>query len=279
VTQREIWDDVVGESWVRNAALIDAHSAPFGEAAMDVLGALDGRTVLDVGCGTGSTTRALAQRGARAVVGCDLSERMIEVARRDARDLGERVRFEAGDVLDLSLATPFDAVYSRFGVMFFDDPVRAFSHLGALTGSGGTLAFCSWRGPFDNPWMSVPVMASVPLLGMPAMPGPGEPGPFSLAEPDAVAELLAAAGWSDVAIEERTTNVPHAAGDAGSVAAMAIETIPPLAEGLLRRPELREPLQEAVAEALAAHEVDGRVVLPAAALVVSARRASAGSAP
>ena len=267
--QEEIWDDLVGDAWVRNAAVIDGQGRPFGEAAMDRLEPLAGRRVLDVGCGTGATTEALVARGAAAAVGMDLSSRMIAQAR--ASSTTDRASYRLGDVGALDEPGSFDAVFSRFGVMFFDDPVASFAHLRAQVAADGQLAFCCWQGPFDNPWMSTALLASIPLLGPPRLPGPGEPGPFSLAEPDHVLEVLHAAGWSDVDIEPVTTEQPHPAGSPEAVARLVIEMAPPLAMGLAANPDKADELQAAVVEALQPAVTDEGVVLGAAVLVVSAR--------
>lgn len=270
-----MWDDLVGDSWVRYSAEIDAHSEPFGAAALDRLEPLEGLRVLDVGCGTSTTTCQLARRGAREVVGVDLSSRMLAAAVAQAgAGAGaaglDHVRFARGDVLSLDLGAPFDALFSRFGVMFFDDAVAAFARLRSLLRSGGRLAVCTWQGPFDNPWMSVPVMATIPLLGPSQFPEPGEPGPFSLDCADRLDEVLGGAGWSDVDAQPVSVEAPHPAGDANAVAEMVLGNVPPLAEALRQKPEMADEMRAAIADGLRPYERDGRVVLGAAALVTTA---------
>jgi len=270
--QHEVWDGLVGDAWVTYADELELHSAPFGLAAMDTLGPLDGATVLDVGCGTGITTLELASRVGPSglVTGVDLSEPMI--ARARARAAGRTgVSFIVGDVLDLALASPVDVVFSRFGVMFFDDPVVAFARLRAFTRDSGRLAFAAWSDPFSNPWMLTPVMASIPVLGAPELPAPGAPGPFSLSGPDVIATTLAAAGWSAVEVTDLSIESPMAAGGAAEMAAMVCTTNPVLAAGLERASEHRADVEALVTQALVEHERDGVVVLQAAALIVSAR--------
>ena len=267
---RETWDDLVGDAWVRHADEIDAHSAPFGAALLEALTPVPGRRILDVGCGVGSTTISLARRGAD-VVGIDLSTRMIDHAR--TRDLGEpmgNATFEVADATSYSPDEPFDEVCSRFGVMFFADPPAAFAHLRSLVRPEGRLAFAAWSDPSANLWMLEPVMASVPVLGPPALPGPTEPGPFSLSSPERVHEVLGAAGWQDVDIEEVAVEGPHPAGGARAVAEMVVETVPLLAEGLAAKPEARDELCDAIADALRPREHGGRVTVQASALIVTA---------
>lgn len=269
VDQPEIWDDLVGDAWVRYADVLDAHSAPFGTAAIDALDPPTGAGVLDVGCGTGITTLALAERVGPdgRVTGADLSERMIDRARSRAADVPQ-VSFVVGDVLTLD--AQHDAIYSRFGVMFFDEPVRAFAHLRSLTRPGGRLAFAAWRDPFSNPWMLEPVMASAAVLGPPELPPPGAPGPFSLGSDDVITTTLARAGWQRPEITELSLEHPFGPGDAHATATMITGTNPVLAAGLRAMPERRSELTEAIATALRPHERSGVVVLGAAASIVTA---------
>ncbi|MCU1369796.1 MAG: hypothetical protein JWO77_990 [Ilumatobacteraceae bacterium] len=259
----------MASGWVRHAAAIDAHSAPFGRAARLALGPLDGLRVLDIGCGTGATTRELVAYGAREAVGVDLSEAMIAAARARFANIAD-VSFVAADATSDAVTGPFDALFSRFGVMFFDDPLASFTKLHRLVERGGRIAFSSWSGPFDNPWMTAAVLASIPVLGPPTLPGPGEPGPFSLAEPADVADLLEQAGWSNCRVEILTTEEPHPAGHRSAVAQMLIDNVPPLAIGVAEAPETAGLLHEAVVEALVPFDRDGQVVMPASALIVSA---------
>jgi SAM-dependent methyltransferase len=267
-SQRAIWNDLVGDAWVRHAELHDRQAEQFGLAVMDALGELTGARVLDVGCGTGRATTQLIARGATEVVGIDLSAPMITAARALIEDT--RVQLEIGDVLDLSPAEPFDVVFSRFGVMFFSDPVAAFGQLRSYATRDARLGFCCWGPPFANPVMTLPVMASVPVLGPPLLAGPGEPGPFSLPEPAVVRTILAAAGWTDVEVADLHVNQPHPAGDAEAVADVVMEFNPLLVEGLQRHPDLRTATRAAIVDAVRPFERDGIVHLGAHALIVTA---------
>lgn len=268
-SQRAIWNDLVGEAWVRHADLHDRQAEPFGIAVMDALGEIRGARVLDVGCGTGATVSHLLERGAGAVVGVDLSEPMVTAARTWIED--PRAHFEVGDVLDAALGGPFDVVFSRFGVMFFSDPVSAFARLRSHAAPDARLGFCCWGPPVANPVMTLPVMASVPVLGPPRFAGPGEPGPFSLPEPAVVRPILEAAGWTDVRITDLQLDPPHPPGGADAVADVVMEFNPLLVEGLRRHPELRAATRSAIIDALRPFERNGTVHLSARALIVTAR--------
>ena len=267
--QADIWDGLMGEAWVRNAELINAHGEAFGLAAMDRLGDVDGKRVLDVGCGTGATTRELYRRGAE-VLGIDLSERMTAYARQQASGLSG-IEHRVGTVEELPADEPFDALFSRFGVMFFADPVAAFRRLRSLTQPGGRIAYAAWNEVTENPWMSIPVLASLESLGVPElMAGPGEPGPFSLAPPARSVEVLQAADWEDIEVDVLTVDQQHPTGSLEEAATVFLEINPPLADGLRRQPDLRPEVHAAVVEALRSSVRDGHLVLQASALIVSA---------
>lgn len=268
-SQRAIWNDLVGEAWVRHADLHDRQAEPFGTAVMDALGEIHGARVLDVGCGTGATVTQLIERGASTVVGVDFSEPMVTAARTWIRD--PRAEFEVGDVLDAAPRGPYDVVFSRFGVMFFSDPVSAFTRLRLYAATDARLGFCCWGPPFGNPVMTLPVMASVPVLGPPHLAGPGEPGPFSLPEPAVVRPILEAAGWTDVRITDLQLDAPHPAGGADAVADVVMEFNPLLVEGLRRHPDLRATTRAAIVDAVLPFERNGTVHLGAQALIVTAR--------
>jgi SAM-dependent methyltransferase len=267
-SQRGIWNDLVGDAWVRHADIHDQQAEPFGRAALDALGALGGARALDVGCGTGATTTQLIERGAAEVVGVDLSEPMLTSARASIRDA--RVQFELGDALKLDRAGQFDVIFSRFGVMFFSDPVAAFTRLRTFGTPAARLGFCCWGPPFANPVMTLPVMAAAAVLGPPQLAGPGEPGPFSLSSPDVVRDVLTTAGWTAVKIADVQLDPPHPAGSADAVADVVMEFNPLLVEGLRAHPDRHSATRAAIIDALEPLERDGVVHLGADALIVTA---------
>jgi SAM-dependent methyltransferase len=267
-SQQEVWNDLVGDAWVRHARIHDQQAEPFGLAVLDALGDVEGSRVLDVGCGTGATTTQLLERGAAAVVGVDLSEPMITAAGASIHDA--RVHLEIADVLALDGVGQFDVIFSRFGVMFFSDPVRAFARLRSFGTTVARLGFCCWGPPVANPVMTLPVMAAAPVLGPPPLAGPGEPGPFSLSSPHVVRDVLTAAGWTAVEINELPLDPPHPAGGAERVADVVMDFNPLLVEGLRHHPDRRGDTRTAIIEALKPLERGGVVHLRANGLVVKA---------
>ncbi|MEL4886930.1 class I SAM-dependent methyltransferase [Pectobacterium betavasculorum] len=154
------WNGQSGESWVTNQARLDAMLAVFGQAAIEAVAPEAGERVLDVGCGAGASSMALAARvGASGqVLGVDISEPLIS----RARALSPQETSTLFQVADASRAElpegAFDILFSRFGVMYFDDPTGAFLHLRRALRPGGRVAFVCWRGRarttgYACPWM------------------------------------------------------------------------------------------------------------------------------
>jgi SAM-dependent methyltransferase len=198
------------QGWLRREAMTEAVTADL----LSHLSLTAGQRVLDIGAGGGGTTLAIAAAVAPGgeAVGADISQGLVDRARRRAADAQlANARFVVADVQQVTMdGTPFDAATSQFGVMFFDEPVRAFANIRSHLVSGGTLAFACWQGVDRNPWFAGPAIASV--VGPPPPPPPGrrQTGPFCLAEPDVIGELLAEAGWADVTVTPYERTVPVA---------------------------------------------------------------------
>lgn len=196
------WDGDEAQHWVTEADRYDGQLAPFGELLFDRSRLIASDNVLDVGCGCGATTIHAAQMSASAV-GVDVSIEMLAVAQQRADAAGvANVQFVAGDAARHQFAAEgFDAIVSRFGVMFFDDPVAAFTNLHQALRFGGRLVFVCWQGMEANPWLLVPGVAAAAHVPLPAISGPGGPGMFSLADRDHLTTVLSTAGFNDIEIE------------------------------------------------------------------------------
>ena len=205
VEQRRRWDEEEGEHWVAEAERFDRMLAPYGDQIIAGLSPEPGEQVLDVGCGNGALSLDVAARVGPngGVLGLDLSGPMLSLARSRAAERGlGTVRFEQSDAQVHDFGdTRFDAVTSRFGVMFFEDPVAAFANLRSGVRSGGRMAFACWRSLLENDWLMVPAATLLEFVPMPEMPPPGGPGPFGLADPDQTRSRLTDAGWTDVELE------------------------------------------------------------------------------
>lgn len=203
--QAEYWDGEAGKKWADERERLDALLAPLGRAAIDRLAPVPGEAVVDLGCGVGATSLELGRRvTARGqVLGIDLSRPQLAVARQSARAAElDHVRFEHADAAGYDFGdAAYDAAFSRFGVMFFADPVAGFAHVRAALRPGGRLAFVCWQGLDRNEWASLPLMAAFAHVPRPAPPAPGAPGPFSLADDARVRDLLAAAGFRAISVD------------------------------------------------------------------------------
>lgn len=197
------WNGPAGHAWVEAQAVLDEMFRPFEDLLVEAVSADRRARVLDVGCGTGSTTLAVARRLGPAghCVGVDISEPMITAARARAERAGAQASFIRADAQDHAFEpAAFDAVVSRFGVMFFNDPARAFANLRRAARDEAELRFITWRGPAENPFMTTAERAAAPFL--PNLPArrPDEPGQFAFADPDRIRRILAESGWAGIDI-------------------------------------------------------------------------------
>lgn len=200
--QVTLWNGPSGRAWVEAQELLDAMFQPFEDLLVEAASARPRSAVLDVGCGTGGTTLAVARRLGRsaASVGIDISDPMLTVARARAERERSVARFIVADAQRHAFEpATFDLIVSRFGVMFFDDSVRAFANLRRAAQDGAELRFLAWRSPAENAFMTTAERAAGPLLpGVPARrPGPGQ---FAFADEGRVREILAESGWSEIDI-------------------------------------------------------------------------------
>ena len=191
------WNEQAGRVWVEAQERLDHMLAPLSQLALDQAAAEAGERVIDVGCGCGDTAIAMARNGA-AVWGIDISAPMLERAKARAAGL-DNVAFSVADASGQAYTPDHQLVFSRFGVMFFDDPVAAFSNIRRALTPDGRLVFVCWQAAGANEWLSVAGRAIAPHLPAPAEPpDPRAPGPFAFAEPDYVTDLLQQAGYSDI---------------------------------------------------------------------------------
>jgi SAM-dependent methyltransferase len=280
VEQRDAWNNVSGDTWVRLQEQFDRTLAGWLDVLAESAQVAGGERVLDVGCGNGATTLDAARRCGPSglAVGVDLSEQMLARARERAGAAGlGNVRFVAGDAQTDELTVDgqaYDVVVSRFGVMFFDDPVAAFANLAAATRPGGRLVFVAWTGLADQAWITVPGAAAAAHLPLPDMGDDADgPGMFSFADADRVGEVLRTSGWRDVAFDRRTLR--ERLGGSATVDG-ALEFL--LGSGPGRamladaEPGASAKAEAAIRAALAEHLTPRGVELDAAAWLVTAHR-------
>ena len=201
--QAALWNGAAGVTWVEAQEPLDRMFAPFEQLLAETVVARGAGSVLDVGCGTGATTLAIARalNGGNAV-GIDISEPMLALARARA----ERERLPAVFVRADAEVHPFepasfDTIVSRFGVMFFADPVRAFANLRSAVRRGGDLALIAWRGPEENPFMTAAERAAAPFLPDVPPRRADAPGQFAFADARRVRGIVERSGWERVDVQ------------------------------------------------------------------------------
>jgi len=275
--QTRYWNEAAGPKWVSFQKVIDAQIGPLGHRAMDRAGIAPGERVVDVGCGCGDTTITLGGRvGPQGlVVGIDISAPMLARAVEAARAAGvANVRFENADAQTHRFPpAAFDVVYSRFGVMFFVDPVAAFTNLRAALRPGGRLAFVCWQALAQNPWLFLPLKAAAQHLTLPPPPPPDAPGPFSFADPERVRGILSRAGYDRIVLEElRAALTVGGGGTVDQAVRFLTEGVGPVSSALREAdPALRPAVAAAVRAAIAPFHTPEGVRMGSAAWIVTAR--------
>jgi SAM-dependent methyltransferase len=198
------WNGSAGRAWTDEQAALDLMFEPFEQHLVEAAAGLGARSVLDIGCGTGATTLAIARRlgGGVRCLGLDISEPMLERARSRAEEQASAARFIRADAQTYPFdPAAFELLVSRFGVMFFRDAVAAFANLRAAAAPGAWLRFVAWRGAAENPFMTTAERAAAKFL--PNLPPrkPDAPGQFAFADSARVGRILRESGWIDVDIQ------------------------------------------------------------------------------
>ncbi|MFN7057069.1 class I SAM-dependent methyltransferase [Hyphomonas sp.] len=271
--QIDYWNGPAGEKWVRDADRLDRMLAPFADAVIAPVKFVPGQKVLDVGCGAGALSLGIEAAAVNvAITGVDVSEPLIALARSRAQAVSARSEFVVADAAAWQPKEPVDAVVSRFGVMFFEDPAGAFLNLRMATKPGGQLSFACWRPLPENDWAMMPLQCALPFLKeAPQMPEPGAPGPFSFGDAGYVTDILTRSGWREVTIAPWDGEISLPGASPAETAAFMIE-IGPLTR-LIKEQALEEAaILEAVEAGLKERAgTDGRTRLKAAAWIIGAR--------
>lgn len=271
----EFWNGSGGENWVSREARLESSLRPFGQQAMVAGAIVVGQQILDIGFGCGDTTLEMAGKAGPEgqVHGVDISTAMVETAENKAAGKGvANVSFECADAQTKAFPiASYDLVFSRFGVMFFDDPIAAFKNIYTALKPGGRLAFMCWAPRDQNAWVGLPLQVVAKHLSLPPPPAIDEPGPFSLSEESRVSGILGAAGFADIAVELFQTPFVLG-GDVDEAVSFLMQLSP--SGGAINNAEADEPTRARIAiemaEMLKSHESDKGVSMSAAALLVTA---------
>lgn len=270
------WNSAVSQRWVHRQGDIDAMMAPFTAALLGAanLGPEGPWRILDVGCGSGETSLLAANIG-HELTGIDVSTPLLDLAKARAKRTGQNdINFFLGDASRVLIDPPFDLVMSRFGVMFFDDPVKAFKNLAKMTRNKGRIVFVCWRAPHENQWVTVPLEA---LDGLVEAKGAKEidgPGPFAFADQEKLTSILSQAGFDKVAITPFDGDMVLGGNKGISEAAAFLAEIGPAARAIADLPSTQRPtLLKRLEAAIEPFMQGDRLVLKGAVWVVEATKA------
>ena len=255
----EAWSGVLFDRWARYRDVLAVSIQEFSDVAFDLCRPQPGERVLDVGCGLGETTRAVAELVGPTgeVVGIDAGERFVETATAEAAEAGaSNVSYMTGDVQVADMGSGFDLAFSRFGTMFFASPVAALRNVRSSLRPGGRLCMVVWRSKLANEWLYRGELVVEKYLERPEEtdePTCG-PGPFSMANADTTSDIVTAAGFTDVSL--RRCDISYLMGRDMDQAMEVVMAIGPAGE-LIRlakddaekiRPQLERELREAYAD-------------------------------
>lgn len=268
------WNGPAGQRWADRQQAQDVVLGPVADILIDRAGAKAGERVIDVGCGSGVTTIALAQKVGPSgrVLGIDISGPMLARARASApKDLPVEFTLADATVHRFDPAA-FDLLASRFGVMFFADPVLSFANMRKALRPSGRLAFACWREPRENPFFMAPLQAAYKHVPKLPQQGPEDPGPFAFASEARVNRILNEAGFTGVEMEACPLLLDSAMGLGLDSAVQSSFEIGPVSRALEGQPEeLRTAAAHSIREALAPFAKGDAVLLPASIWMVTAR--------
>ena len=271
--QIEYWNAEGGLKWVENQLSMDRTLAPFSDIALDALRLRNDETVIDIGCGCGGTSLLIAELVKNgSVLGLDISAPMLKRANeRKVSEGKHNVEFCESDAATHKFdELAVDALFSRFGVMFFDEPVSAFSNMRRALKDTGRIGFVCWQPLLENQWMTVPLGAALPHLPEMPKPEPRAPGPFAFGERDYVIDIMEKSGFTNIAAADRRAPMQFFAEDLHSMARNFVQ-MGPLGRvlGMLEEKQQRTVL-DAMSEAMEPHFDNGTLSLEGAVHLVTA---------
>jgi SAM-dependent methyltransferase len=274
--QHEYWNTVAGPRWVGLGGYVERRVRAVNDLLLARSAVEAGENVLEIGCGTGAATvpfaEAVGERG--RVVGVDISEPMLAGARQHiaASGFGNVSLVQADAQVHRFEANRFDLIASRFGVMFFADPVAAFSNLLPAARPGGRLCFVCWGPLEENRHWLIPYEVALRHLGPPAPTPPHTPGPLAFSDQDYVRSILEASAYADVMIERETPDIIGSTPE--EEAEFACSMGPPARLIDEKKPEdaVRATIKREMTEAFAAYALGTEMRLPSTVFLVTARR-------
>jgi SAM-dependent methyltransferase len=273
--QHEFWNTVAGPRWVGLGGAVERRVHRVNDLLLARSGARAGERVLEIGCGTAAATvpfaEAVGERG--RVVGVDISEPMLAGARSRIAEsgLGNVTLLQADAQVHRFEAGRFDLITSRFGVMFFADPVAAFSNLLPALRPDGRLCFACWAPLEENRHWLIPYEVALRHLGPPAPTLPHMPGPLAFSDPGYVRSILESAGFANVVIDRETPDIIGSTPEEEAEHACIMGPPARLIDEKKPDDAVRETIKREMREAFAAYAGSGPMLLPSTVFLVTAR--------
>ncbi|MDA7553974.1 methyltransferase domain-containing protein [Gammaproteobacteria bacterium] len=276
IKQKQFWSGAGGDVWVDKQREMDIMLNPLGERVIQGLDLKEETKILDIGCGCGATTLEIAKIVNQGeVIGVDISEPMLERATQTASDMAlTNISYQVKDVqVDEMPNNYFDIAFSRFGVMFFEDPFEAFKNINHSLKDNGQLSFVCWQHASLNPWQSLSIQVIKEFLDLPA-PAPKSPGPFAFEDKSYINEILTESGFRDIEIKDNQEDIVMFSGKSIREACEDYLTINPVVTEMLKNSptELREEILEALIGKFSDFHNNEGLLFPSATWIVTAKK-------
>ena len=276
IKQKEFWSGAGGDVWVNKQKEMDIMLNPLGQRAIEKLTLSSSEIILDIGCGCGATTLEIAKDIPKGkITGVDISEPMLDRAREDALKMSlSNADFVVKDVqTDEIDNNHFDIAFSRFGVMFFEDPCDAFKNINKALKKGGQLSFVCWQQASLNPWQSLSIEVIRGFLDLPAPPPKG-PGPFAFEDKSYIQDILESSNFQEIEIMGNEEQIIMFSGKSLKEACEDYLTINPIVTEMLKNSanELKEEILEALMTKFSDFHKEEGLVFPSATWIVTAKK-------
>ncbi len=271
--QKKFWNESKGKSWVELQPKIDSLLQPIGDVALSKLNPIEGEKIAEIGCGTGTMSFLISDKvgTSGSVQGFDISKPMLNYAeeRRINNNL-VNINYTLADLQTYKFkVNSFDALFSRFGVMFFDNPIVAFSNLRGSLKKGGRFIFVCWAERLENDWIELPTKVASRFLELPPTPPEKSPGPFAFEDKEYVASILDKAGWKSIIFEN--FSCAHSAGESLDEAARFLGNMGPMSGPIEASDgKTREKFFDALKLELSKYKTDEGVMMNFSTWIVSA---------
>ena len=275
--QRDFWSGKGGDVWVEKQNAMDVMLEPLGNAALAKLPKNLGRHVIDIGCGCGSTTLSIAEQlnESAKITGVDISEPMLDQAKKVASEKNlSNVDFQVMDIqTELDIEGKYSAAFSRFGVMFFENPVIAFKNINRSLKEEANFSFVCWQSPKLNPWQSLSIQVIKEFVDLPSPPE-RSPGPFAFAEADYLKSIMTDSGFKNINLESHEQQVTMFTGKSLEQASNDYLSINPVVTEMLKEaPEsIKENISSSLQNLFKEYSNGNGLHFPSATWLVTARK-------